>query len=227
MRCGLFGKLPVKRDFIAEAVPRGFLQPYETWLQGAMGASRQALGSRWQDIYLQAPLWRFWLGASHCGQTVIGAFMPSIDGVGRYFPLTVMAMAEEKRVIAPPIEAPQAEWFDAVENFLLSTLDEGFGFDRVLAALEALPAPADRPAAESREGILAKPDGTIILPSGGTDIEATLKRLQAADDESLMGAGTFWWTIGGNDIGATALSCRRLPDQQLFSGFLTGRFEAL
>ncbi|MDR3494056.1 MAG: type VI secretion system-associated protein TagF [Ancalomicrobiaceae bacterium] len=227
MRCGLFGKLPVKRDFIAEAVPRGFLQPFETWMQGAMGASRMALGSRWQDTYLQAPLWRFWLGASHCSGTVIGAFMPSIDGVGRYFPLTVMAMADEGRVIAPPIEDSQASWFDAVETFLLSTLDEGVGFDVVLAALEALPAPAQRQAAEGRDGVIAKPDGTIIVLSGDTDADATLRRLQAADDESLMGAGTFWWTIGGNEIKAIALSCRRLPDQQLFSGFLTGRFEAL
>lgn len=227
MRCGLFGKLPVKRDFIAEAVPRGFLQPYETWLQGAMGASRQTLGSRWQDIYLQAPLWRFWLGASHCGSTVIGAFMPSIDGVGRYFPLTVMAMAEEGMVVPPPIENAQGDWFEAVETFLLSTLDEGVAFEATVAALEALPAPKQRQAAEARDGVIAKPDGTIIVPSGDTDVDTTLKRLQAADDASLMGAGTFWWTIGGNDIRATALSCRRLPDQQLFSGFLTGRFEAL
>ncbi len=93
MPCGLFGKLPAKRDFIALNAPSDFLAVYEKWLQGGLTASRLELGNRWQEAYLNAPIWRFWLGGAHGGQTVAGAFMPSVDGVGRYFPLTVFAAA--------------------------------------------------------------------------------------------------------------------------------------
>ena len=56
----------------------------------------------WQQAYLTAPIWRFWLGADICGVTVIGALMSSLDGVGRYYPLTVFAVADEEAPIPPP-----------------------------------------------------------------------------------------------------------------------------
>ncbi|MHC2697315.1 type VI secretion system ImpM family protein [Bradyrhizobium liaoningense] len=81
MRCGLFGKIGAKRDFIAIATPRSFLEAWEPWVQSALSASRHQLGPGWQQAFLTAPVWRFWLGAAICGTTVAGAMMPSLDGV--------------------------------------------------------------------------------------------------------------------------------------------------
>ena len=47
------------------------------------------------------------------GATVLGAFMPSLDGIGRYFPLTLFACADEGAAIAPPELDPQDQWFEA------------------------------------------------------------------------------------------------------------------
>ena len=47
MRCSLFGKLSAKRDFIALAVPRDFLNAWEPWMQGCVSASRDNLGELW------------------------------------------------------------------------------------------------------------------------------------------------------------------------------------
>jgi type VI secretion system protein ImpM len=44
MRCGLFGKLSAKRDFIALATPRAFLEIWEPWVQASLSASRHQLG---------------------------------------------------------------------------------------------------------------------------------------------------------------------------------------
>ena len=99
MRCGLFGKLGAKRDFIALATPRSFLEAWEPWMQACLSASRHHLGEGWQQAFLTAPVWRFWLGAEICGTTVMGAVMPSLDGVGRYYPLALHAMADAD---APP-----------------------------------------------------------------------------------------------------------------------------
>ena len=72
MRCSLYGKLPAKRDFVAVAAPRPFLNTWEPWMQGGISASRQSLGDAWQNAFLTAPIWRFWLGADLCGAPVIG-----------------------------------------------------------------------------------------------------------------------------------------------------------
>src|ERR1700758_755461 len=129
MQCSLYGKLPAKRDFIAIGAPRDFLHAWEPWLQGGVSAARHGLGERWQPAFLTAPIWRFWLGSQVCGRSVIGAFMPSLDGVGRYFPLTLFACADDNAAIPPPELDDQEAWFDGAEQFLMSTLDANRGFD--------------------------------------------------------------------------------------------------
>jgi type VI secretion system protein ImpM len=149
MQCGLYGKIPAKRDFIAIGAPREFLNAWEPWLQAAISASRATLGEQWQPAFLTAPIWRFWLGADICGRSVIGAFMSSLDGVGRYFPLTLFACADDGAAIPPPEYGAQDGWFDTVEAFLMSTLDQGAQFETMTAQLSALP----RPTQKSLEGL--------------------------------------------------------------------------
>src|SRR5262249_14836932 len=124
MQCGLYCKLPAKPDFIAVGVPRRFLREGEPWLQSVGSGSRAATRDDWEAAFLKAPIWRFWLGAEHCGEAVIGALMPSTDGIGRYFPLTLVAKADDSAAIPPPEFASQDHWFSSAESFLLSALDE-------------------------------------------------------------------------------------------------------
>ena len=112
-------------------------------MQGGISASRHSLGDDWQQAFLTAPIWRFWLGAELCGTTVLGAFMPSLDGVGRYFPLTLFACPDEGAAIPPPELDPQDAWFAAAEEFLLSTLEQDATFESVTAGLEQIVAPSD------------------------------------------------------------------------------------
>src|SRR5689334_14860718 len=122
MAIGLFGKLPAKRDFVAHNTPRRFLDGFEPWLQASVSASRHALGDQWADAFRQAPIWRFWLGADLCGGVVMGALMPSVDGVGRYFPLTLFSIEEQGQSFPPPELEPNDQWYDALEEHLLDAL---------------------------------------------------------------------------------------------------------
>jgi len=128
MQCSLYGKLPARRDFVAVGAPREFLNAWEPWLQSAISSSRHELGKNWQAAFLAAPIWRFWLGADICGRSVIGAFMSSLDGVGRYFPLTLFACADDDAAIPPPEVNSQDDWFEAAEGLLLSTLEHDANF---------------------------------------------------------------------------------------------------
>jgi type VI secretion system protein ImpM len=52
-------------------------------------ASRAELGEEWRPAWLEAAVWRFALPSGVCGpEPVIGLWLPSVDRVGRYFPLT-------------------------------------------------------------------------------------------------------------------------------------------
>jgi type VI secretion system protein ImpM len=221
MRCGLFGKLGAKRDFIALATPRSFLEAWEPWMQSSLSASRHHLGDRWQQAFLTAPVWRFWLGAEICGTTAVGAVMPSLDGMGRYYPLTLHAIADADAPISPPDVDTQDEWFGMAENFLLSTLARDAAFEDISSGLDGLAAPRTRSRVTGDTSIVPLGDDMAGMVTDGTDFATTLSALRAAGPE-VYAAASFWWTAGGGDFPSLALSCRGLPDPYRYSTLLTG-----
>lgn len=225
MRCGLYGKLPAKRDFVAVAASRDFLGAYEPWLQGSIAASRTRLGAAWQEAFLRAPIWRFWLGADLCGGgAALGALMPSVDGVGRYFPLTVFAHAEPGEDLAPPEIEPHADWFGEAEGLLLSALTEGLRYEDFLEALGRLAPPAPRPADPLPPGAVEL-SGAVAVPVAPADLPGTIAALRRRDGGGGAASRSFWWCEGGEDFPARLVVARRMPDPYLFAGMLTGRFD--
>jgi len=226
MQCSLYGKLPTKRDFIAIGAPRDFLDVWEPWLQSAVSASRATLGEKWQSAFLRAPIWRFWLGADLCGTSVIGAFMPSLDGVGRYFPLTLFACAEQEAAIPPPELDAQDEWFKSAEDFLISTLDHDTTFEATVADLNGLAAPLHQLRKPPAPDIALESDGTVGITAGERRFTDLFGSLRNADHDRIYGATTCWWTVGGEGFAPVALCGKRMPDPFLFSALLTGQFAA-
>lgn len=221
MRCGLFGKLGAKRDFIALSTPRGFVEAWEPWVQSSLSASRYQLGERWQQAFLTAPVWRFWLGADICGTSVVGAIMSSLDGMGRYYPLTLHVMADAGAPFAPPDVDAQDEWFAVAESFLLSTLVQDATFDDITSGLDRLAAPRTRFDVVGETSILSLGNEMVGMVVRGADFATTLSALRASSPE-VYAAASFWWTAGGGDFPPLALSCRGLPDPYRYSTLLTG-----
>lgn len=227
MSCGLFGKLPAKRDFIAVAVPRAVLNAWEPWIQGGLSASRLALGDAWTEAYLRAPIWRFWLGAGLTGEPVLGAFMSSADGVGRYFPLTLVCCGGRPDAFAPPEAEPYDGWFTAIEAFLLSLLTEGLPFASATAQLATLPDAVASRLPPTVEGARRLPGGALAGGVENSDVPAALTRLRPLAPAAMHADMSYWWTTGGEGFPAAVLACRGLPDAQIFASFLTGRFDGL
>ena len=226
MTCGLFGKLPGKRDFIALNAPTAFLSAYERWLQGGLTASRVELGGGWQDAFLNAPIWRFWFGSAFCGTTVAGAFMPSVDGIGRYFPLTVFALASPGAAIPPPELDPQDAWFAQAEDFLLRALEPEASFEAVSHALGGLAVPNDDLRAAPPADMVRLSDGTIVTALDSATFPARLSALRIEDHTRSYAHASYLWTIGGDDFEPLALVGHGLPSPYLFTGLMTGRFDA-
>ena len=87
---GWYGKLAVLGDFASRRLPQHFVEACDAWLARGVEASRAQLGARWLDVYLTGPIWRFaWAPGVVDAQGWFGVMMPSVDKVGRYFPLLV------------------------------------------------------------------------------------------------------------------------------------------
>lgn len=204
MAVGLFGKLPAKRDFIEYAVDRALMEKWDPWLQQAVASSREQLGEGWLDIYLHSPIWRFWLGTGICGKPVIGALMPSVDGVGRYFPLSLVWVGED--AIPPPELDEQADWFSAAEEILLGALGDGVRYESVQAAMALLP-PVNQGAA-----------------AAGRSVAELFRALRSESLPEFYNARSCWWVPSHDDgdTPARAMMRRGLPAPTDYATMLTG-----
>ena len=152
--------------------------------------------------------------------------MSSLDGIGRYYPLTLFACATPGNAIAPPDIDAHDQWFTAVEDFLLSTLDNKVAFERITDALEQLAAPAEHPRDSQPEGLWILKNGIVAGPLGNRSFSDLFALLRTANHSNLYATASFWWTVGGRDFDPFAFCCQRLPDPSLFTNMITGRINS-
>ncbi len=225
MPASLFGKLPAKRDFVAANAPRRFLEVWEPWLQASVATSRQMLGAQWSEAYNRAPIWRFWLGADFCGEATIGAFMPSVDGVGRSFPLTVFA-GEGAASLPPPELDSNDQWCEAAEAILLDALDPSASFEGIAAMVAAIAPPALQPRSAEIAGIEELPEGAVLVRDIDRQLSLAFRAARRFGHRRSFASQSFWWTIGGEGFAPLALSLVGLPAAARFADMLTGVFAA-
>lgn len=215
MGFGLFGKLPQKRDFISFGIAGPVLGPLENWLQAGVAASRAELRDQWERFYLVAPVWRFWIGPSILGTGCAGCLMPSVDRVGRYFPLMAIYIAEPDRQMPPPPFAPQSAWYSAIESRLLSTLD-----DKAEVAPETLLDGLPDPSTESTEpadGLTLYKGGPLWRGASGTSAAALMTGIVEADYRETARVRTYWWTTGSEAAGPVLHAREGLPDPYFYT----------
>lgn len=137
---GWYGKLPHVGDFVSRRLPEHFIRGWDEWLQGGLQCARDQLGPSWLEHYLVAPIYRFWIDAGLLGHSGwAGVLMPSVDRVGRHFPLTIaLPLQPPRQGLASALAA--VEWFAAVDAVARLVLDVDFSVDdleRRLAAIAA------------------------------------------------------------------------------------------
>jgi type VI secretion system protein ImpM len=227
-RAGWYGKIPALGDFASRRLPRGFVDEWDGWLQRSIAASREQLQQDWLGLYLNAPLWRFALFPGVCGPDAwIGVMMPSVDSVGRYFPLTIALEIEAGPQLAAALGAPA--WFEAIEQAALSCLDlhcTPEALERLLAA--APPGPgagggAQRAAAYALDGWWSQPDQAhlaTMLPAGA-GVDAVLEDAGRIALARRAAHTSMWWTTlpGG---GARLELFAGLPPGRCFARLLSG-----
>lgn len=125
---GYFGKIPSHGDFVSRGLPPALVAAWDAWLQQCMLESQRQLGDEWLPLYLNSPVWRFAISPGILGAEGLGGvMMPSVDRVGRYFPLMVAAVGT-----APLIDwlRKQSAWYGEVEEMAREALDPAFSQER-------------------------------------------------------------------------------------------------
>ncbi|HAL66348.1 type VI secretion system-associated protein TagF [Pseudomonas sp. DE0010] len=208
---GFYGKMACRGDFVSRGLPQSFIQPWDQWLAAGIQASQQALGEGWLQAYLVSPLWRFALAPGVCGpEAVVGVLMPSIDRVGRYFPLSVAQLLEPGVALAGIVGGAD-EWFEGVEAALLGTLAAEATFEHFTAALQPY-----RDAPPLLQGPRLTVGGLQRL-NGTTSQGRALALAECACDGM-----SLWWGQGSERIEPGLLRSQGLPRSEQFAAFLLG-----
>ena len=143
--CGWYGKLPAVGDFASRRLPPAVLARCDAWLSAGLSASQRALGADWLDLYLTAPVWRFACAPGVVADEAwLGVLMPSVDRVGRYFPLLLVAPCTEGtggNGTRGGLNTPALDWLDRLADTAQDCLQPGASLETFEAALAADPLP--------------------------------------------------------------------------------------
>lgn len=224
---GWYGKIPGTGDFIARRVPASFSEPWDRWLQVAIEGSKQRLGAEWRDRFLSMPAWRFVLGPDLAGSSAwAGLMVPSVDAVGRYFPLTVASALPSAGLDVAATLLRAARWFDEIEAIALEAIAPRADTAAVDAALAKRRFEARWIAgAEAGDAIVpirgARPQMLCVDPGAtGAAIPAALRELAGR----LCEPYSAWLTEPSELFGRALLLCETLPADEQFCAMMDGHW---
>jgi type VI secretion system protein ImpM len=222
---GFYGKLPSKGDFLTRRLSRGFTDKWDGWLQQAIAHSKGVLGEGWLDNYLTSPIWNFVMTPGVCGARGWGGvMMPSVDRVGRYFPLTITGtLGEDGDPLAIAFFAQ--DWFARARQIALSALeDESSSFEEFDLNVAALGLPRDGWENTPRlntDPFAVDQDWMIPLAPGAAIASGAVTLMSQVLAERFP-AYSVWWTEGSHNVQPCMLVCKGLPPAESYASLIRG-----
>jgi len=134
-RIGFYGKLPSHGDFVSMGLGHSLQSALDAWMQAGLQAAQQELGEDWKRRFRSMPAWRFIIERGLWGPaTVAGVLLPSLDRVGRSFPLVIAAQLHGF------VEHPRQlylddTWFTVAEAIAESSARRDFDINHFTAIL--------------------------------------------------------------------------------------------
>jgi len=188
---GWFGKVPFLGDFASRRLPDAFIEPWDEWLQHGLATTQAGVGDGWLDLYLTFPVWRFVMPAGLVGDAAwIGVFLPSVDRVGRCFPLTICEPVARTTLERAGILGIDVH-LGALAEAGIEALDaSSVGFlEQRLASLGPMPAAATT---------------TMTTPAPPIALEAWLRKSGPSPGDAIVG-----WPLHGSLTATSAAAASR------------------
>ena len=223
-KMGIYGKLPSHGDFLIRNLGRSFTEPWDQWLQQGIMASQAQLEGQWLENYLVSPIWRFALSENICGeQCWAGVVMPSVDRVGRYFPLTIAAPLPPKSNLLGLFRDHQI-WFSQCEKLALDALNEVCSLDQLLQNISDLDIPDLLPAPTSEQQCQRSPLAWRLSLKSVDQLSDCVSDLGHNLLVESMNDYSLWCHEGGGGQPSSLLACDGLPPVQGYAALLDGNW---
>ncbi|MAD44712.1 MAG: type VI secretion system-associated protein TagF [Oceanospirillaceae bacterium] len=218
---GLFGKLPAHGDFISRRLPQGFISVWDGWLQCSVAGSQELLPDGWLDYFLTSPIWRFAIRAGAIDDSAwAGVLLPSVDSVGRYFPLTLVRPFPKNQDVLSLV-ADQMEWYEAMEVVAVAALQEQLDADQVLQRIDEAERVFSSVGTDAKD--VARADylanGSLFLSGNNLASQFMALAKTLTDFDGSMSI----WTSAATEVAAGQTLIRKgLPDPREYMGMITG-----
>ncbi|NJN48160.1 MAG: type VI secretion system-associated protein TagF, partial [Candidatus Competibacteraceae bacterium] len=204
-------------------LPRSFLDPWDDWLQLAIASSREQLEERWLDCYLTSPIWRVILSPGACSnQAYTGVLMPSMDRVGRYYPLLIAVPLHPAVSLLELLEKGEPWYREAEQIALLGLEDDNLELETFADRVQALGSPTgltehqgDPVGGEQRPGWYCALEDINAL----TGVRTALSDLLLPRSFPQY---SLWWSQGSEHIKPGLLISPGLPAVEGFASLLAG-----
>lgn len=223
---GWFGKLPTSGDFVTRRVHPSFIEPWDAWLNAMLAGSRERLGADWRETFLSAPAWRFVLAPGVIGADGwAGLIVPSVDSVGRYFPLTVVSQLPVRGMDAVTTLFRAHNWYGEVEPVTEVALAPDAEIETFDAQLSNRRFPRELIAVldESEETIppRSRSPRALWIPLGEEfEGEAGVRGLA----KPLAGPYSAWLAEESEIFGRSLMLCEKLPAVEQYCAMLNGEW---
>jgi type VI secretion system protein ImpM len=225
---GCYGKIPGTGDFIVRNLPQGFVKQWDRWLQEALQGSRALLGEHWDQTYFTAPIWRFAIAPRVCDDDGwAGVLMPSVDKVGRAFPLTLATSLHSVPQLATAVFY-SGHWFAQLEDIALAALAVDSDPGRLEQALNDAPfpefergLPAQATAPTAAQWVAQSQDEPFLQLTHPDDFSKVIAVAATETMLSAQGWHAYWWTRGRSEGRPAAVALTGLPDARTFASMLS------
>jgi len=222
---GWYGKIPLAGDFVARRVPAVFGEAWYGWLQIALDGSRGRLGHGWREAFLSMPAWRFVFSPGLVTSAAwSGLMVPSVDAVGRCFPLAIASPLSSKRLDVVGTLLAAQPWFEEMQAIALSAISAGADLAAIDAAIAARPFREEwvRYRQGEDEALPTRPLRPRMLH---VDI-ASRGRGMPAVAEPLCEPCGVWLADACEIFGGSLLLCEALPPAEQFCAMMDGLWQA-
>jgi type VI secretion system protein ImpM len=220
---GVFGKLPAHGDFVERNLAKSFLGLWDEWLQRSLATSRDVAGESWLDFYLTSPVWYFSLGHGVIDVNPwVGAIVPSVDSVGRYFPFTVTRKLNGHE---DPFQclARNLRLFEQMAHAVIDAMQQGLPVDNLWQQLQAIDTQilpfqsATRYIERQNVNVNQQPHGD--LSNGLIDLSYSHTRLISA-------SSSLWHCAATEEVPATTFTLAGLPNPEFYWAMLSNDWAA-
>lgn len=154
---------------------------WDGWMAAMLVGSQAVMSNGWLEAWLEAPVWRFELPDGMCGpEAILGLWMPSVDRVGRQFPLMFAVCYPAAELTALALGG--TAWLDAAEEAGRAALSDDLSPDELAARIPPVSSLVHTPESELPYGMIPRPGAGLWWTEGSPRVPAQGLVLDAMPD---------------------------------------------